>query len=186
MLSLITILVLKLILAKCKLDSVQTRITEIRLLKPYKTYSNVQLFHYTIPPQVDLASFHYKAVGNVDCISEVIEVYLQYGSYPIMSLQNFSYPEYILMKRIHLSHVTVQLDLKPVVVNIEQPLPGHWYAAAILKGDESQIKQKGLFKPCFSRLFSSLRLNVIQHAITLLPNSETIQNASSIQLYRMQ
>ncbi|XP_055926522.1 transmembrane protein 8B-like isoform X1 [Argiope bruennichi] len=165
-------------------DSLQTQILEARQLFPFRSYKDVQLFHYTIPVQVTFASFQYKANGSFHCPSKTVAVYLQYGSYPVMSLQNSTYPDFFAVHRLFLHDITLKSDFVPVMINITNPLPGNWYAAAFLIENTDRIAQKGLFTPCLSWLSSSLKFNAAEDVISLLQDTEITQTISSVQMYR--
>ncbi|GFY80087.1 transmembrane protein 8B [Trichonephila inaurata madagascariensis] len=165
-------------------DSLQTQILEARQLFPFRSYKDVQLFHYTIPNQVTFASFQYKANGSFHCPSKTVAVYLQYGSYPVMSLQNSTYPNFFAVHRLFLHNIILHSDFVPVMINITNPLPGNWYAAAFLIENTERIAQKGLFTPCLSWLSSSLKFTTAKNVISLLQETEMSQMISSTQLYR--
>ncbi|GFX86533.1 uncharacterized protein TNCV_3728021 [Trichonephila clavipes] len=165
-------------------DSLQTQILEARQLFPFRSYKDVQLFHYTIPNQVTFASFQYKANGSFHCPSKTVAVYLQYGSYPVMSLQNSTYPNFFAVHRLFLHNIVLHSDFVPVMINITNPLPGNWYAAAFLIENTERIAQKGLFTPCLSWLSSSLKFTTAENVISLLQETEMSQMISSTQLYR--
>ncbi|KAG8178508.1 hypothetical protein JTE90_005403 [Oedothorax gibbosus] len=165
-------------------DSLQTQILEARQLFPFRSYKDVQLFHYTVPSQVTFASFQYKANGSFHCPYKTIAVYLQYGSYPVMSLQNSSYPDFFAIHRMFLHDITLQSNFVPATINITNPFPGNWYAAAFLVENTERIAQKGLFIPCLSWLSSSLKFDTSKKVKTILQNSEITQETTSFQLYR--
>lgn len=68
--------------------------------------------------------------------------YLQHGSYPVMSLQNASYPDNFAMRRLFLHNITLFSDTVPVLINITNPFSGNWYAAAFLIENTDRIAQK--------------------------------------------
>ncbi|XP_042898930.1 transmembrane protein 8B [Parasteatoda tepidariorum] len=165
-------------------ESLQTQILEARQLYPLRSYKDIQLFQYTVPPQVTFASFQYKANGSFHCPLKTIAVYLQYGSYPVMSLQNSSYPNFFVVQRMYLHDITLLSDAKPVLINITNPLPGNWYAAAFLVENTERISQKGLFVPCQSFLSTSLKMSMADNIANLLHNSETSLQLFSAKTYR--
>ncbi|XP_054708234.1 post-GPI attachment to proteins factor 6-like [Uloborus diversus] len=165
-------------------DSVQTQILEARQLFPFRAYKDVQLLHYTVPPQVTFASFQYKANGSFNCPAKTIAIYLQYGSYPVMNLQNATYPDHFAVQRLYLYNLTLLSNFVPVMLNISNPLPGNWYAAAFLIENTDRIAQKGLFTPCLSWLSSSLKVNVVSEVTDLLHQQTTVQKVNGSQIYR--
>lgn len=72
----------------------------------------------------------------------VFSRYLQYGSYPVMSLQNASYPDNFAVHRLYLHNITLLSDTVPVLINITNPFSGNWYAAAFLIENNDRIAQK--------------------------------------------
>ncbi|XP_035215103.1 post-GPI attachment to proteins factor 6-like, partial [Stegodyphus dumicola] len=172
------------IVRKTKTDSFQMQVLEARQLYPFRGYKDVQMFHYIVPPEVAFASFQYKANGSFQCPPKRIAVYLQYGSFPVMTLQNASYPDFFSVRRMHLHNVTLMSDMVPLTVNVSNPLPGNWYAAAFLLENTERIAQKGLFKSCLSWLSSTLKLNIVTNVISLLQNEKLKQNISGSQIYR--
>ncbi|GIY37328.1 uncharacterized protein CEXT_185461 [Caerostris extrusa] len=167
-------------------DSLDTQILEARQLFPFRSYKDVQLFHYTIPAQVTFATFQYKANGSFHCPSKTIAVYLQYGSYPVMSIQNSSYPDFFAVNRLFLHEITLQSDFVPVAINISNPLPGNWYAAAFLIENSDRIAQKGLYTPCLSWLSSSMKYFAVHQVVNLGHDTEISQTVLVNQLYSPQ
>ncbi|XP_076346292.1 post-GPI attachment to proteins factor 6-like isoform X3 [Tachypleus tridentatus] len=165
------------------------QVFEARELFYYRSYTNVQILHYTIPVQTLVAVWEFKANGSSHCTPKPVSVlfivrYLQYGSYPVINPQNETFPPQFHIHRQNLHHVTLQTDSEPVHLNISGPLAGDWFAVAFVAEKSNRIVQKGLYLQCKAWLTSSLRLQTTEEVLSLSPNQPLSQQVSTLQYYR--
>ncbi|CAG0890026.1 unnamed protein product [Darwinula stevensoni] len=122
------------------------------LLHPYRSYTDVALFHFTVPPHSFTATWEFAAfMDDPSCPSREVHIFMQHGSYPVMSPDNSSFPEGMHTSRTHLYKIETWTAYSPhdaVILPIHNPLPGSWFAAAYLPDWDQQVQQEGIIHRC--------------------------------------
>lgn len=182
-----------------------------RQLHPLRSYREVQLFHYVVPPEVSEAkwrfnasnfygsylksslepySSHMQSIGVRSCGAQNLTVHLRRGSVPIININNASLPENLMTNDSQQYMIELKSDSSLVLFNITNPLPGDWYGLAFLDKGDDRISQKGLQIECQHKLTSSLsfkRFNQLwpNSAITVLTTtSSLVQNITHSSYYK--
>ena len=122
------------------------------ILKQFGSYEDVALFHYNVPPDVSRASWEFASFQNdPECEVREVEIWLQHGSFPVMSPHNSSFPANMMRLRTGLHMVRAVSAYNPhdsTILPVYDPLPGTWYAAAYLIPFEEKIIQQGIHQKC--------------------------------------
>ena len=122
------------------------------ILKQYRSYEDVALFHYTVPPEVTRATWEFASFQNdPDCAVREVHIWIQHGSYPVMAADNATFPSSMYTLRTDLQMVKTHSAYNPhdsTIFPVYNPLPGTWYAAAYLTPFEEKIIQQGIHKKC--------------------------------------
>ncbi|XP_063980870.1 uncharacterized protein Dhpd [Diachasmimorpha longicaudata] len=121
-------------------------------LHVFKTYSDVAIFHYTVPKEVHRATWQFAAfMDGSNCIPREVNIYLQWGSYPIISVDNASFPTTMNTERndtIIIKTLTTFEAETTVVMPINSPQPGEWYVGAYMSYWDEKVQQQGLGHKC--------------------------------------
>ncbi|XP_060587840.1 post-GPI attachment to proteins factor 6-like [Ruditapes philippinarum] len=124
-------------------------------LSQYESYRSVTLLSYNVPEQTADVSFSFQAkTSGKACTFREVHVYLQQGSYPLVTPYNETYPPNFYLNRTDLFHIEIQKDADAVSYIISSPRPGTWYFAAFLpKPTSDKIQIKELDKSCMYGMF---------------------------------
>ncbi|XP_061418939.1 transmembrane protein 8B-like [Lethenteron reissneri] len=121
----------------------------------YHFYTNVKLFHFSLPEDTTLAlwnlvAFKERGAGlGQDCPDHDIFVYLRAGAPPVVNPLNTSFPDNTLVPGLlSLTLPWVSPNKTTGSLNITAPLPGPWFLAAHLPRDDGKISVKGLTAEC--------------------------------------
>ena len=141
------------------------------LLQQFRGYSSLAIFHYTVPPEVNRATWEFASFQDrKDCPHREVNIFIQHGSYPVFSGDNSSFPDTFIMERTSLSHFRTVSDYQPedsVVHPVYNPQPGSWYAVAYLSPfDETH----GLLQKCRYSLGSIALWTRAETVDLILPN----------------
>jgi len=122
------------------------------ILSQYTSYDDLALFHYTVPPETTRATWEFASFQDVvDCPSREVMIYLQHGSFPVISADNSSFASNFYTTRTDLHLIRTMSAHNPhdsTVFPIYNPLPGSWFAMAFLSPFEEKITQQGLLHKC--------------------------------------
>lgn len=105
---------------------------------PWKGYSSVALFHYTVPSEATRATWEFASFqDSQDCPKRRVNIWIQQGSFPVINAsRSHDFPDFIYFKeRTALEWLTVQSAYQPAdsaVHPVYNPLPGSWFVAAYL------------------------------------------------------
>ncbi|XP_043223792.1 post-GPI attachment to proteins factor 6-like isoform X2 [Amphibalanus amphitrite] len=141
-----------------------------RELFKYRSYKDVQLFHFQVPAQMAYAKFAFRA-NETDsrCDPKNVTIYLQHGSYPVVSPLGAQFPDNFHLARTSLTGLSARSDSTWLRYTEEAPLAGDWFVAAFTLYDDTRITQKGLGPSCHTVLESEARLEPQEGVITLVP-----------------
>ncbi|XP_015126938.1 post-GPI attachment to proteins factor 6 [Diachasma alloeum] len=118
----------------------------------FRTYSDVATFHYTVPKEVHRATWQFAAfMDGSNCIPREVNIYLQWGSYPIIAVDNASFPIDMNAERndtIIIKTLTTYEAETTVVLPINSPEPGEWYVGAYMTYWDEKVQQQGLGHKC--------------------------------------
>ena len=144
------------------------------ILKQFGSYEDVALFHYHVPPEVTRASWEFASFQNdPECEEREVEIWLQHGSFPVMSPHNSSFPSNMMRVRTDLHMVRAVSAYNPhdsTILPVYNPLPGTWYAAAYLTPFEEKIIQQGIHQQCRYSLGSIALWSVADSVQTINPH----------------
>jgi len=122
------------------------------ILKQYKSYEDVALFHYTVPTETTRATWEFASFqDDPSCPKRDVMIYLQHGSFPVMSADNSSFSSNVYIKRTSLHEIKTKSAFQPhdsTIFPIYNPLPGTWFVAAFLAPYEEKIIQQGIHHRC--------------------------------------
>jgi len=122
------------------------------ILRQYRSYEDIALFHYTVPPETTRATWEFASFQDVaDCPRREVVIHLQHGSYPVVSADNSSFPASLYTQRTGLHTIHTRSAHQPhdsTIFPVYNPLPGTWFAAAYLAPYEERIQQQGLHHKC--------------------------------------
>ncbi|GLH12908.1 Uncharacterized protein GBIM_17566 [Gryllus bimaculatus] len=128
------------------------------MLHPYKSYADVTLFHYNVPSEVSRATWEFAAfMDNPHCPIKDVHIYIQHGSYPVMSPTNSSFPPNVYIGRTSLHYITTKSAYQPhdaTIFAINNPLPGNWFVASYISHWDQHVQQEGLGHKCHYSLGS--------------------------------
>ncbi|KAL1429250.1 hypothetical protein MTO96_016465 [Rhipicephalus appendiculatus] len=122
------------------------------LLRPYRTFSDVAIFHFTVPAQTSRAAWQFVAfMDDKHCPSQPVYIYLRHGSYPVVAADNSSFPAHTHLPSQSLYHLKTETKFQPTEMpefHVLNPLPGSWFVIAFLQESSRQIKQQGIHRSC--------------------------------------
>lgn len=122
------------------------------ILKQLRSYDDMALFHYTVPPDTTRATWEFASFQDVeDCPGREVLIYLQHGSFPVVEAANASFQDNVYTPRTERHFIKTRSAYKPhdsTIFPIYNPLPGSWYAFAYLSPFEEKITQQGLLHKC--------------------------------------
>jgi len=122
------------------------------ILKQYKSYEDVALFHYTVPTETTRATWEFASFQDApDCPVREVMIYLQHGSFPVMAADNSSFSSNIYTERTSLHLIKTHSAFQPhdsTIFPVYNPLPGTWFVAAYLAPYEEKIIQQGIHHRC--------------------------------------
>lgn len=151
------------------------------LLRPFRTFSDVAIFHFTVPAQTSRAAWQFVAfMDDKHCPSESVHIYLRHGSYPVIAADNSSFPAHVLLPSPSVYRLQTVTKFQPTEMpefHVLNPLPGSWFVIAFLKESSRQIKQQGIHRSCQYSL-GSMAAWTHNHNVILL-NAGTHLNVTS-------
>ncbi|XP_076619315.1 post-GPI attachment to proteins factor 6 isoform X1 [Colletes latitarsis] len=122
------------------------------LLHSFKSYSDIAMFHYTVPKEVLRATWQFAAfMDRQDCPERKVHIYLQWGSYPVMSVNNDTFPINMYPKRNQTIVVSALTTFEPkttAIVPVYGPEFGDWFVGAYLSHWDEKVQQQGLGHKC--------------------------------------
>ncbi|XP_076641591.1 post-GPI attachment to proteins factor 6 [Halictus rubicundus] len=122
------------------------------LLHSFKSYSDIAMFHYTVPKEVHRATWQFAAfMDRQDCPERKVHIYLQWGSYPVISVNNDTFPSDMYPKRnqtIVVSAITTFEPKTTAIVPVYGPESGDWFVGAYLSHWDEKVQQQGLGHKC--------------------------------------
>ncbi|ODM99932.1 Transmembrane protein [Orchesella cincta] len=132
--------------------SILPQVSQEGLLRPYRSYADVTLFHYYVPNEVSRATFEFAAfMDSRNCPVRDVYIYLQHGSYPVMAPDNATFPENLYTGRTSMFNLVLRSSYQPhdaTVFPVYNPLPGSWFAAAYLPDWDQHVQQEGIGHKC--------------------------------------
>ncbi|XP_046426903.1 post-GPI attachment to proteins factor 6-like isoform X1 [Neodiprion fabricii] len=121
-------------------------------LHPFKSYGDVTTFHYTVPKEVFRATWQFAAfTDNLHCPSRKVHLHLKSGSYPVMSVNNASFPANMHLYRNDTISVSMMTTFEPKVtatIPVYGPEPGDWFVTGYLSHWDKKVQQQGLGHKC--------------------------------------
>lgn len=122
------------------------------ILKQYKSYEDVALFHYSVPAETTRATWEFASFqDDPDCPVREVMIYLQHGSFPVMAADNSTFSSNLFTQRTSLHLIKTQSAFQPhdsTIFPVYNPLPGTWFVAAYLAPYEEKIIQQGIHHRC--------------------------------------
>ncbi|XP_048255947.1 transmembrane protein 8B-like isoform X2 [Haliotis rufescens] len=123
----------------------------------YASFHSVTPVKYRVPEGTSLVTWNFRASKDPeDCDDDQVDVYLQYGSLPVISPKNETFPDHFYLQRSHQHHLQLVPNNISVPVSVSWPTPGYWYAVAFRPWQDTRIQQKGLTRSCEYKISSSL------------------------------
>ncbi|XP_044017374.1 transmembrane protein 8B-like, partial [Aphidius gifuensis] len=115
-------------------------------LNSFKSYNDITIFHYNIPKQVLRATWQFTAFMNdKNCISRDVYIHLKYGSYPIISPDNSTFP--MNNNKIYKTSTKYQ-NTTTLVIQIDSPDYGDWFIGSYMLYFDDKIQQQGFGNKC--------------------------------------
>ena len=100
------------------------------ILRQFRSYEDVALFHYSVPPETTRATWEFASFQDeAGCPRREVMIYLQHGSFPVMSADNSSFASNVFTGRSSLHLVRTRSDFQPhdsTIFPVYNPLPGTW------------------------------------------------------------
>ncbi|XP_036147030.1 post-GPI attachment to proteins factor 6 isoform X3 [Monomorium pharaonis] len=122
------------------------------LLRSYKSYSDVTMFHYTVPREVIRATWQFAAfMDDPTCHPRKVYIHIRFGSYPIITTDNKVFLMRESTKRdddIVVTTTTIYQSKNITVVPVYEPQPGDWFVAAYMSYWDEKVQQQGLGHKC--------------------------------------
>ncbi|XP_063607987.1 post-GPI attachment to proteins factor 6-like isoform X1 [Penaeus indicus] len=147
----------------------------------YRSYKDVQIFHFSVPPHVSVAHFNFTANDTLACDARNITAFLQAQSYPVVNPDGAEFPPGMWINRSHVYEVHLRSDLKPALLSVPFPVAGDWFMVAFINDTSNRITQAGLFPSCHSWLQSEVEYRQEDQITTVVPE---IHSHQEIQLYQ--
>ncbi|XP_020281025.1 transmembrane protein 8A-like isoform X3 [Pseudomyrmex gracilis] len=128
------------------------RASQEDLIHSFKSYSDVTMFHYTIPKEVLRATWQFAAfMDDLTCQPRKVYIHLKFGSYPIITKNNN-----ISVKNMYTEHddsiivttITTYQSKNTTLVPVYGPQPGDWFVAAYMPYWNEKVQQQGLEHKC--------------------------------------
>ncbi|XP_066591112.1 post-GPI attachment to proteins factor 6-like isoform X2 [Prorops nasuta] len=121
-------------------------------LRPFKSYSDVTIFHYTVPQEVLRATWQFAAfVDGKDCPEREVHIYLQWGSYPIISIDNATFPKNMYVQNQHMYKISAITSFESKItalLPVYGPQSGDWFVGAYMTYWDEKVQQQGLGHKC--------------------------------------
>ncbi|KAG5328445.1 TMM8B protein, partial [Acromyrmex charruanus] len=122
------------------------------LLRSFKSYSDVTMFHFTVPKEVPRATWQFAAfMDDPTCHTRKVYIYLKFGSYPVITTNNEISVPTKSTKYDYDIVVTTTTTYQPknvTVVPVYEPQPGDWFVAAYMSYWDEKVQQQGLGHKC--------------------------------------
>ncbi|XP_032665040.1 post-GPI attachment to proteins factor 6-like isoform X2 [Odontomachus brunneus] len=124
------------------------------VLHSFKSYSDVAMFHYTVPKDVLRATWQFAAfMDDPSCQSRKVHIHLRFGSYPVISTSKESFFINTHIENNHEIIVTTMTIYQPTIINttivpIYGPEAGDWFVAAYMSPWDQRVQQQGLGHKC--------------------------------------
>ncbi|KAM7287184.1 post-GPI attachment to proteins factor 6 [Ixodes scapularis] len=122
------------------------------ILRPFRSFSDVAIFHFTVPAQTSRAAWQFVAfMDDKNCPAEPVQIYLRHGSYPVIALDNSSFPSHVHLPDPSVYRLRTESRFQPTEMpefHVMNPLPGSWFVVAFLRDSSRKIKQQGIHRAC--------------------------------------
>lgn len=126
------------------------------LLRSFKSYSDVTMFHYTVPKEVLRATWQFAAfMDDPMCPPRQVFIHIKFGSYPVITASNKIFSTNESTRRdndnddgIVVTTTTTYQPTNVTVVPVYEPHPGDWFVAAYMSYWDEKIQQQGLGHKC--------------------------------------
>lgn len=153
---------------------------EESILRPFRSYSDVAIFHFSVPQETKRAMWQFVAfMDDPSCVPRTVHIFLRHGSYPVVSPDNGSYPEEVVVPRNHLYTIKTVTNYQPKEMpefHIMNPIPGSWFGIAYIPDWNKEIKVQGISHNCHYSLGSMA-------AWTIEPKIQLLSPGSSFEVY---
>ncbi|KAK8398671.1 hypothetical protein O3P69_004058 [Scylla paramamosain] len=161
-----------------------------RQVYSYRSYKDVQIFHFSIPPHVSQSVYNFTANDSMGCEPRNITIFLQAHSYPVINPDGATYPPGLWVNRSRMYEVHLRSDLKPALLSVQYPVAGDWFMVAFIDEASNRITQAGLFPSCHSWLQAKVTHQQQGDVTTVVPEIHShqeiqlFQNIENSQYYR--
>ncbi|XP_011646834.1 post-GPI attachment to proteins factor 6-like [Pogonomyrmex barbatus] len=122
------------------------------VLRSFKSYSDVTMFHYMVPKEVPRATWQFAAfMDNPTCHPRKVYIHLKFGSYPVITGNNEKIPVNKSIGQdddIIVTTVTTYRSKNITILPIYEPQPGDWFVAAYMSYWDERVQQQGLGHKC--------------------------------------
>lgn len=153
------------------------------ILRRYRSYGDVSVFHYYVPSQVTRATWEFAAfMDDPGCTPRQVYIHIQPGSYPVVNPDNSSFPEgtYLDQEQHYVvTTVTKFQSHDALVFHAFNPTPGSWFAVAYIPDWNDDIAQQGLSHRCRYSLGSIASWSQHPDVMLLTPHVPTSVESSS-------
>jgi hypothetical protein len=145
--------------------------SRIRIFE-YDSYSDVKLLKFNIQGPTNLANWSITLTTEGKCSNDLtnIHFYLQYGTYPLISPHNESYPQTYITKRHDLFKLIFNQTIFNPLIQLTNPSVGTWFALAFVERQTSNIKPKMLATGCNFYLSTWLDYQITPVILTFVLN----------------
>ncbi|XP_015182403.1 PREDICTED: transmembrane protein 8A-like isoform X1 [Polistes dominula] len=143
------------------------------ILQPFKSYSDVAMFHYNVPKEVFRATWQFAAfTDQPNCPQRKVHIHLRWGSYPVLPIDNMTtFPTNMYPLNNDTLVISTDTYFEPesiAVIPVYGPQAGDWFVAAYLSPWDKKVQQQGLFHKCHYSI-GSIALWVEASAIENVP-----------------
>ncbi|KAK2589019.1 hypothetical protein KPH14_001862 [Odynerus spinipes] len=142
------------------------------ILQPFKSYSDIAMFHFNVPKEVLRATWQFSAfMDEQNCPQRKVHIHLRQGSYPILPTDNMTFPPNMYPLNndtIIISTITYFEPKSVAVIPVYGPQAGDWFVAAYLSHWDKKVQQEGLVHTCHYSI-GSIALWVQANAIENVP-----------------
>lgn len=152
-----------------------------RQVYSYRSYKDVQIFHFSVPPHVSLSVYNFTANDSLACEPRNITIFLQAHSYPVINPDGAMYPPGLWVNRSRMYEAHLRSDLKPALLSVHYPVAGDWFMVAFIDEASNRITQAGLFPSCHSWLQATATHQQQGDVTTIVPEIHSYQDIQLLQ-----
>lgn len=160
-------------------------------IRGYHLFPDSRLLEFTVPEAATQSIWKFQSFADkATCDVKQVFIFLQYGSFPIIKVNNKTFPENFYLKRTFSERFILRSDNRTTVINMDAPRAGPWFAAAFLPTPNQKIQQKGILSKCKysvrGMLVTQTRKGYHEvHSDTIIRTTLMLDSSSKVQYYKV-